>query len=145
MNPRMTTRSAELAEQVEAANRQLMDAVRNCSDEGWRKRSVCEGWSVGVLWREVQECYCAWVDGRPPALPALTHQFREFCAWQRTRYAGERRARALAYGGRQLDGVRPLDLAIARLRPPRQTFTGKAIAARIEAAIGASSGALAGA
>jgi len=52
-----TTRATELAAQVEGANRELIDAVRGCSDVDWRKRSASEGWSVGVLAHHVAVSY----------------------------------------------------------------------------------------
>jgi uncharacterized damage-inducible protein DinB len=71
-----TTRSADLATQVEAANQQLIDAVQRCSEEQWQKRSTSEGWSVGVLAHHVAISYGPIADmvqavasGREPELP----------------------------------------------------------------------------
>jgi uncharacterized protein (TIGR03083 family) len=71
-----TTRVADLATQVEAANQQLIDAVRRCPDEQWQRRSASEGWTVGVLAHHVAVSYKpiaamvqAVADSREPKLP----------------------------------------------------------------------------
>jgi uncharacterized damage-inducible protein DinB len=68
-----TTRMADLAAQVEAANQQLIDMVECCSDEQWQRRSASEGWTVGVLAHHVALAYepiadmvQAVADGREP-------------------------------------------------------------------------------
>jgi hypothetical protein len=44
---------------------------------------VFDGWSFGVLWREVTELYRAVRAGEPPALPPVKTQFTDFVATQR--------------------------------------------------------------
>ncbi|MCX5088309.1 condensation domain-containing protein [Streptomyces sp. NBC_00365] len=44
---------------------------------------VFDGWSFGVLWREVTELYRAARAGEPPALPPVKTQFTDFVARQR--------------------------------------------------------------
>jgi uncharacterized damage-inducible protein DinB len=76
-----TTRVADLATQVEAANQQLIDAAQRCSDEQWRQRSASEGWTVGVLAHHVAISYepiagmvQAVADGREPKLSTTDGQ-----------------------------------------------------------------------
>jgi amino acid adenylation domain-containing protein len=82
-----------------------------------------DGWSVAVLWREVEAFYTAWVHGQEPVLPALEYQFGDLAVRQRQDYQ-RRRSDLLDYWTGQLAGATQADLAIARRRPPRQTFAG---------------------
>ncbi|MCT1549645.1 non-ribosomal peptide synthetase [Brevibacterium casei] len=88
---------------------------------------VHDGWSVAVLWQEVEELYSSTLENRAPKLPVVALQFGDYAAWQRRQYTGKRREKALMYWTDKLAGSRDLDLAIARLRPARQTFNGHAI------------------
>jgi hypothetical protein len=52
---------------------------------------VCDGWSLGVLVREMGALYQAFADGRPherSPLPPLPVQYADFAVWQRRRLAG---------------------------------------------------------
>ncbi|MEO7039857.1 MAG: condensation domain-containing protein, partial [Candidatus Elarobacter sp.] len=44
---------------------------------------VRDGWTLGVILREISECMRAFALGSAPALPALAIQFGDFCVWQR--------------------------------------------------------------
>jgi amino acid adenylation domain-containing protein len=81
-----------------------------------------DGWSVALMWNEVEALYRGYLAGAPPRLPDPL-QLGDYAAWQRERYA-RRQPALLAYWQRSLEGVRPLDLPIAMSRPPRQTFAG---------------------
>ncbi|GAA0613066.1 non-ribosomal peptide synthase/polyketide synthase [Streptomyces crystallinus] len=83
---------------------------------------VTDGWSMGVLGRDLGELYAAAVERRPPALPALPVRYADYAAWQRTRTA---QAEAdLAHWRRALDGVAPLHLPTDRPRPAVRTRDG---------------------
>jgi amino acid adenylation domain-containing protein len=82
---------------------------------------VCDGWSVGLLIRELGLLYTAARAGRPAAVPELPIQYADFAAWQRRRLSGEMLAGELAFWRRRLDGVRPLDLPTDR---PRRSLPG---------------------
>jgi amino acid adenylation domain-containing protein len=85
---------------------------------------VSDGWSMGILIREVAALYGAFVEGRPSPLPDLAIQYADFALWQReTAAAG--RERDLAWWSERLAGPpAPLDLPMDRPRPAVQTWRG---------------------
>ena len=44
---------------------------------------VCDGWSMGVLWRELHALYDAFRQGQASPLPALPIQYADYAVWQR--------------------------------------------------------------
>ena len=86
---------------------------------------VADGWSMGVLLRELATLYAAFAAGRPSPLPELPIQYADFALWQRRWLDGEVLAEQLAYWRRQLAGdLPPLDLPTDRPRPPVQSHRG---------------------
>jgi amino acid adenylation domain-containing protein len=86
---------------------------------------VCDGWSIGVLVRDVTRAYEARCDGRTPDLPALPCQYADFALWQRAWLQGETLDRQLAYWRARLQDVpSTLPLRTDRPRPAHQTFAG---------------------
>ncbi|RPH53474.1 non-ribosomal peptide synthetase, partial [bacterium] len=86
---------------------------------------VSDGWSMGVLRRELSALYEAFADGRPSPLPELPIQYADFAVWQRRWLSGEALERQLAFWRRQLGGAPPvLDLPFDRPRPAVETFRG---------------------
>jgi amino acid adenylation domain-containing protein len=79
---------------------------------------VCDGWSLGVLVRELAALYTALAAGRASPLSALPLQYADFALWQRAWLAGGELERQLAYWKRQLAGAPPaLALPFDRPRP----------------------------
>ncbi|RYE99917.1 MAG: non-ribosomal peptide synthetase, partial [Oxalobacteraceae bacterium] len=50
---------------------------------------VSDGWSTGILVREVSQLYAAFSQGRAAALPPLAIQYADYAAWQRAWLQGE--------------------------------------------------------
>src|SRR5882724_4043521 len=50
---------------------------------------VSDGWSVGVLVRELNDLYGAFCRGESDPLPALAIQYADYAAWQRRWLSGE--------------------------------------------------------
>jgi amino acid adenylation domain-containing protein len=89
---------------------------------------VSDGWSVGVMNRELIALYAAFSAGQPSPLPPLSIQYGDFARWQREWLRGEALEAQLAYWRDQLGGhLPPLDLATDRPRPAVQTFRGRAL------------------
>jgi non-ribosomal peptide synthetase component F/acyl carrier protein len=71
-----------------------------------------DGWSLAVLYTELEELYQATVEHRPPQLPELPVQYADYSVWQRDRLSGSRLDRLLDYWRRYLAGAPDtLDLA----------------------------------
>jgi amino acid adenylation domain-containing protein len=81
---------------------------------------VTDGWSIGVLARELQALYGAFAQGQPDPLPALPLQYRDYATWQR-RQSG-RLSDSLAWWKSELDGL-PVVHALP-LDRPRPTALG---------------------
>jgi amino acid adenylation domain-containing protein len=72
---------------------------------------VADGWSVGVIFRELAALYDAFRSERADPLPPLALQYADYAAWQQERAHGEGLAQQLAYWRAQLAGLPPLTLA----------------------------------
>jgi amino acid adenylation domain-containing protein len=86
---------------------------------------VSDGWSMGVLNRELGELYLAFAEGRPSALRELPIQYADYALWERQRLQGEVLQRHLEYWRKRLDGAPPqLELPADRPRPAVASFQG---------------------
>ncbi|MBV9774490.1 MAG: amino acid adenylation domain-containing protein, partial [Gemmatimonadetes bacterium] len=80
---------------------------------------VADGWSVGILVREVSALYGAFSRGEPSPLPGLPVQYADFAVWQREHVSEEVVERQLGYWRKQLAWAPPLlELPTDRPRPP---------------------------
>jgi amino acid adenylation domain-containing protein len=86
---------------------------------------VADGWSLGVLVREVGPLYESFLAGHPAplaVLAALPIQYPDYSVWQR-RHLDSALEPLLAWWQEQLGGELPiLDLPVDRPRPPVQTW-----------------------
>ncbi|HZF10731.1 MAG TPA: amino acid adenylation domain-containing protein [Thermoanaerobaculia bacterium] len=97
---------------------------------------VADGWSMGVLVREMGELYGAAVAGRPAVMPELPIQYADFALWQREWLAGGALAEQLAWWRERLAGAPAvLDLPIDRPRPPVGSFRGGHLPVHLPAAL----------
>jgi amino acid adenylation domain-containing protein len=94
---------------------------------------VSDGWSFGVLIREVITLYEAFVAGKPSPLPELEIQYPDYALWQREWLQGDALDEQLAYWKRQLAAPPVLELPGDRRRPPVQSFAGAVHQTRIPA------------
>ncbi|RKI65092.1 amino acid adenylation domain-containing protein, partial [Corallococcus sp. AB049A] len=91
-----------------------------------------DGWSTGVLVRELVSLYRAFASGQEPSLPPLPFQYADFAAWQRSWLQGDVLNGQLAWWRAQLAGAPPLlMLPTDRPRPAVQTFSGDSLAVRL--------------
>ncbi len=104
---------------------------------------VADGWSAGVLARELSALYRAFVEGRPSPLPPLPVQYADFALWQRRSLAGKPLAAQLAYWRSQLCGAPPaLELPTDRPRPPELAYRGASLRFRLSSEVSQALGAL---
>jgi amino acid adenylation domain-containing protein len=89
---------------------------------------ITDGWSIGVLRRELLTLYRAFQAGRPSPLPELPLQYADYAAWQRHQLQDEGLQQQLTYWRQHLAGLQPLDLptdkprrALPQRRGGRQT------------------------
>jgi amino acid adenylation domain-containing protein len=86
-----------------------------------------DGWSLGVLARELGRLYEASPLPEPPV------RYVDWVAWQRRRLTGALLDERLAFWRDHLSGAAPLDLPSDRPRPPVQTFRGASFTVHLEA------------
>ncbi len=86
---------------------------------------VSDGWSTGILIREMARLYVAYSSGQSLSLPELPIQYADFAHWQRQWLQGEVLETQLAYWKQQLAGAPSLlELSTDHPRPVLQTFRG---------------------
>ncbi len=85
---------------------------------------VSDGWSAGVLIREMAALYGAFSAGLPSPLPELPIQYADYAVWQRRRLGGETLEKELAFWRARLAGTPPLELPTDRPRPAQATSQG---------------------
>ncbi|HEU4712848.1 MAG TPA: condensation domain-containing protein [Pyrinomonadaceae bacterium] len=86
---------------------------------------VADGWSMGLLVRELATLYEAFVNGKPSPLPETKIQFGDFAIWEREYLNDELVARQLAYWKTKLAGKLPqLTLPADRERTAQITDNG---------------------
>jgi amino acid adenylation domain-containing protein len=86
---------------------------------------ISDGWSIGVMVREVTMLYAAFVEGREDPLPPLPIQYADYAAWQRDWLQGDALKTQVDYWRQRLQGAPELlELPTERPRPPVQSYRG---------------------
>jgi len=89
---------------------------------------VSDGWSMGVLVRELVALYAASRAGREHGLERLAVQYADFAVWQREWLSGAVLEGQLSYWRKQLAGAPPLlELPTDYPRPAVQSHRGAAV------------------
>jgi len=87
--------------------------------------AVSDGWSTGVLTREISILYESFSHGQPSPLPELALQYADFAIWQREWLQGEALDSLRDYWLDQLAGVSEvISLPTDRPRPTAQSYRG---------------------
>ncbi|QQN24499.1 non-ribosomal peptide synthetase [Pseudomonas cannabina] len=95
---------------------------------------VADGWSMGVLTRELLALYPAFRQSKADPLPELAIQYADYAVWQQSWMSGERLQHQAAYWHQALDGAPTLlTLPTDRPRPAQQDFAGASLAIRLDA------------
>ncbi len=94
--------------------------------------TVIDGWSVGILNRELSELYAALLEDREPELAELQIQYGDYAAWQQDWIESGGLDLQLAYWKEKLaDAPALLELPTDRPRPSRQSFRGAIVRKRL--------------
>ncbi|MDQ0704433.1 amino acid adenylation domain-containing protein [Pseudomonas sp. W3I7] len=94
---------------------------------------VSDGWSMGVLTRELMALYQAFSHGMPDPLPSLPIQYGDFAVWQRLWLSGEVLQRQSTYWQQALAGAPALlTLPTDRPRPVQQDYAGSSVEVRLD-------------
>ncbi|HCT06255.1 MAG TPA: non-ribosomal peptide synthetase, partial [Pseudomonas sp.] len=94
---------------------------------------VSDGWSMGVLTRELMALYQAFSHGLQDPLPALPIQYGDFAVWQRLWLSGEVLHRQSTYWQQALAGAPALlTLPTDRPRPAQQDYAGSSVDVRLD-------------
>ncbi len=104
---------------------------------------VSDGWSMGVLVRELTALYGAAQAGEPSPLPALPIQYGDFAVWQRAWLQGEALERLLRAAAARLAGFPPLELPTDHPAAAGRYFRAGILPLDLDAALTAGLGALA--
>ncbi|HEX2208939.1 MAG TPA: amino acid adenylation domain-containing protein, partial [Longimicrobium sp.] len=86
---------------------------------------VGDGWSLGILFREMFALYDAFAADRESPLPPLPVRYADYAAWQREWLAGDELDSQVAFWREQLSGAPALlELPLDRPRPAVQSYRG---------------------
>ena len=86
---------------------------------------VADGWSIGILLRELAELYRTSSANEAPSLAPLPIQFADFALWQRQQLQGEALETQIAFWRRYLEGdPDSVTLPTDRTRPPLPSYRG---------------------
>ncbi|MDQ9510047.1 amino acid adenylation domain-containing protein [Serratia marcescens] len=97
---------------------------------------ISDGWSTGILLRELGALYGALRRGDADPLPPLTLQYADYAAWQRRYLTPERLAAQAQYWRETLsDAPALLTLPTDRPRPTVQSFSGGEVPIAIDAGL----------
>ncbi|HKY27539.1 MAG TPA: amino acid adenylation domain-containing protein [Pyrinomonadaceae bacterium] len=91
-----------------------------------------DGWSLGIMRKELSTIYDAITTNRPIELPELPVQYADFAEWQREWLQGEVFDEQLSYWRSNLAGAPPeLQLPVDRPRPAQQSFQGATLSVNL--------------
>jgi amino acid adenylation domain-containing protein/non-ribosomal peptide synthase protein (TIGR01720 family) len=93
---------------------------------------IIDGWSKGILFKELSEFYQAFLSNSTVDLPELAIQYADFAVWQRQWLQGEILENQLNYWKKQLTAAPPLlELPTDKPRPANPNFRGHSISFQI--------------
>jgi amino acid adenylation domain-containing protein len=95
---------------------------------------AADGWSFGILQRELGLAYEVLLNGAQPSLPELSIQYADYAIWQRDRLTGAAFDEKLAYWTKQLAHPLPtLDLPTDTARDPDRARMARRVPVRVPA------------
>jgi arthrofactin-type cyclic lipopeptide synthetase C len=95
-----------------------------------------DGWSMGILRKELSVLYAAFLRGEDDPLPALEIQYADYAVWQREWLTGERLEQQAEYWKGALAGAPALlELPTDHPRPAQQDYKGAFAELQLDAAL----------
>ncbi|MCW3465953.1 non-ribosomal peptide synthetase [Chitinophaga nivalis] len=123
-----------------AAGPLLRAGLYQLTDQQWvfsyvMHHIISDGWSMGVLIKELLQLYNAFIKGETAVLPPLRIQYKDYAAWQQAQLSGAALQLHRDYWQQQFTAPLPiLDLPVDKPRPAIKTYNGGAIHGVINAA-----------
>jgi condensation domain-containing protein/tubulysin polyketide synthase-like protein len=94
---------------------------------------IGDGWSMGVLVKDVLLLYNARRKGEANPLPPLRIQYKDYVVWQLAQLSGEALVNHKSYWSTQFEGELPvLELPADRVRPTVKTYNGASVNREID-------------
>ncbi|MBB4133176.1 non-ribosomal peptide synthetase [Xanthomonas sp. 3075] len=98
---------------------------------------ACDGWSIGVLLRELEVLYGAFIQQQPDPLPPLSIQYADYAIWQSEQLQGDTLETQLRFWTAQLAGAPSLlALPTDHPRPAMQDYRGSVVEVLLPPALG---------
>jgi acyl transferase domain-containing protein/acyl carrier protein len=89
---------------------------------------ISDGWSIGIIIKEVLTLYQAFDQGHTNPLPPLRIQYKDYAVWQAKQLVQfEKHQQYWAETLQSFGGIVPLDLPIDRVRPTTPTYKGATV------------------
>ena len=86
---------------------------------------ISDGWSMGILKKELSTLYTAFLTGKSSSLDELSIQYGDFASWQRQWLQGEVLGKQLSFWKKRLEGAPSLlELPTDLPRPAVQSYQG---------------------
>jgi amino acid adenylation domain-containing protein len=93
---------------------------------------ISDGWSMGILIRELLQLYSTHQQRRPSLLHPLRIQYKDYATWQQAQLKQNALSTHKAYWLAQMEGPLPvLDLPMANVRPPVKTYCGGTVSRKL--------------
>jgi amino acid adenylation domain-containing protein len=92
---------------------------------------AADGWSIGVLVREISTLYAAFVEGKSSPLPELPVRYADFAVWERQWLKGAAFEELMSYWTTTLSDLPEFELPPDLPRPAMLTFRGASETVRI--------------
>ncbi|MGE5499851.1 MAG: amino acid adenylation domain-containing protein, partial [Syntrophothermus sp.] len=97
---------------------------------------ISDGWSQGILIKEISAAYAAFATDSNPELPELNISYSDYAAWQQMYFNSSSYEKSLKYWKDKLRNIPSvLDLPFDRPRPAVMTFNGSSIDAQLPAGL----------
>lgn len=86
---------------------------------------VSDGWSSGILLRELNKGYQAYANGTTPDFTPLKMQYSGYAVWQKETLTDSKLEKEIQYWQNQLQGYKDLNIPTDFIRPAKHSGSGK--------------------